>query len=1728
MFHRKRVAEISPVTSSTANVVNDDPHTLPQNYTAWRKVVSSSEVYVLEERGPVRLQSAQQRVRDVIPFTFSEKVFQEQREDSLSKFLMRLFLLLEPSKNRNGLAVVPLVERLSIYGFSLEYAQAEQKGVALHNDALLCIHLLLAFWHPWRRWDELPNGIENKHVTLGVLKFTGPFNREAMFIRLNDRYLYNPDKPLPGITGSSEASRAHAMFEMFGNDSALAAVAAIHTLQVERFGHHFQPPTLIISVTGGARSFDLTPNLASLVETGLKKATKSSNAWVITGGTNCGVMKLTGEILTNHARTVGKYTSPLIGIATWGIIASRYEKLVVPSCNISYEATQSNHLDANHSHLLLVDDGTDNVFGREIAFRGRFEEYAAKGYSCPAITIVVQGGPGTLDTALASIKANHPILVIDGSGQVADLLAYAYNFLHSTKQRHAQHSLVSLKEKTLRQFPHLAQSQTKPKNSQDDGKEDEDEDEVRRFMDKLLHCVQIPALVVVYSEKDGIPFENAILETVFKNQERQQNRAAVAVRTEAEPPRQPRAQKAPSSGHATPSLSVHLRSTQRVAWTEQYEDEDGVDTAVASLPSTQPSERAPREHKQTTTTAEPNMPSNGSSAQIFANMLKQTIFFDRLDRGREQLRNCQPDERKEGLSQGLMVALRHNKPEFVKLFLEHDPELSNLKSASSGNFYDAVKELYFQAAQSSDSYLAKLVKAAGFDPSVVESYAAEKMEQMLLEHTGLSWAHSQPGNVKDLSQEQAALHLFIWAVSVNNFRIAREMWKRCADTIPCALVAAKILHRLKNHHVLRGPHLADERQKMQKIRRKFEALATETLESCYETDSQLARQLLLNPVAVVEDTSTQKPLNILQLSSKCELQSFIAHRATQAVITAEWDQNIHDLFNHWIGVLFAVLFPILILPFKAINYVRRTSDNSNPPKPNYFVRLWHTIYDLYTPPIVKFSLDAASHVILCALFSFVVVVEYNSGIADATNISLSELLIILWVVAVFVDEIRQWVEAKWEYTSSLWNLFDVIILLLFCGGMGVRAFDGARLQIVAKTVMSIVAVLLIVRGIRFYSIFEFLGPKLVMIERMAADVAAFALLLGIFLLAFGVASQSMLHPSRELDRHTLQNVLVRPYFMVYGELFVEEYSAEAGCNSATFFTSCLWRHVPVVPVLMAGYLLIANVLLVNLVIAMFNDTYAAVKVEATELWCTQYLQLLTEYQHKPVFPAPLSLLLLPYTLWCGSQSECCHDSDGDDGDGSKHGRLVPDTRNKMEAFQQNGMRLFWQEKIASSSVDKLDDLDKILDKVRLDLYGLMDQQASLGTLFELYDANTQFTKLADDNSNDHTQLASVYEDSGDQEPAAISGSPLRVQSMVPVAIAASAGPRMKRGATRALAWSARFSRNLAGGTEKDRQYLSYWPDSNGQDTMPHGKPIVRQKLKAKELLVPNLANYNPPEYTVPFSQDLPGVDPLVPTKHMFDDRVRYSKAQHTHRLPESLHERKYHVDEKGYPINPFGRTGLRGRGALYRWGPNHTVDLLITRWRRDDQSNILRRNGKPVAEFIAIKRPEGDWSLPGTFVRDGETELDTAWRLWFTKVLAWEKEPSLNFADQHVEFKDPKVQQEHLAKVQQVRFAKRILKQAFEMDGKPAIKQVSWQMYSWDDRNTDNAWVETTCFHIHDNHHEMTSKIKLVTGENDWAARWTMVTPYWKLWASHAHCLANAAKALDCAFTSIDGDDLSH
>lgn len=87
----------------------------------------------------------------------------------------------------------------------------------------------------------------------------------------------------------------------------------------------------------------------------------------------------------------------------------------------------------------------------------------------------------------------------------------------------------------------------------------------------------------------------------------------------------------------------------------------------------------------------------------------------------------------------------------------------------------------------------------------------------------------------------------------------------------------------------------------------------------------------------------------------------------------------------------------------------------------------------------------------------------------------------------------------------------------------------------------------------------------------------------------------------------------------------------------------------------------------------------------------------------------------------------------------------------------------------------------------------------------------------------------------------------------------------------------------------------------------------------------------------------------------------------------------YILESEGVPRNPAGRTGLKGKGALPRWGPNHYVLFVISRYQKS-RISLSQARGLEVA-LMRIFRTD-QFVLPGDFV-PGEQKYDGVMRVCF-------------------------------------------------------------------------------------------------------------------------------------------------
>ncbi|XP_023188078.1 transient receptor potential cation channel subfamily M member 1-like [Xiphophorus maculatus] len=74
------------------------------------------------------------------------------------------------------------------------------------------------------------------------------------------------------------------------------------------------------------------------------------------------------------------------------------------------------------------------------------------------------------------------------------------------------------------------------------------------------------------------------------------------------------------------------------------------------------------------------------------------------------------------------------------------------------------------------------------------------------------------------------------------------------------------------------------------------------------------------------------------------------------------------------------------------------------------------------------------------------------------------------------------------------------------------------------------------------------------------------------------------------------------------------------------------------PAIMACYLLVANILLVNLLIAVFNNTFFEVKSISNQVWKFQRYQLIMTFHDRPILPPPL--IVFPH-IYIALKRLCC-------------------------------------------------------------------------------------------------------------------------------------------------------------------------------------------------------------------------------------------------------------------------------------------------------------------------------------------------------------------------------------------------------------------------------------------------------------------------------------------------------
>ncbi|XP_065684239.1 transient receptor potential cation channel subfamily M member 1 isoform X1 [Hydra vulgaris] len=928
-----------------------------------------------------------------------------------------------------------------------------------------------------------------------------------------------------------------------------------------------EQPRLLISVTGGAKSFSLSPTLKSQLTIGLAKVAQTPGAWVITGGTNTGVMKQVGEALQGTSKAC-------IGISTWGIITNA-NKLISAGDKfgggVDYQVACSlvqrgAFLDHNHTHHLMVDDGSIGKYGKEIPLRSRLEEYIMKEVHVPSVLMVIEGGPGTLDTVLAALMKEPPlsVVIIVGSGRAADLLAYTYNRVVDID---AVYNVCDklLFNKLLDLLPEL-QSQTKERQMD--------------FYKVVLNCMRKRDFITLFeiSNKNGV--DEAILKALL-------------------------------TGGEELSLYKQLKLTY-------------------------------------------------SLKCKFCNASKSPITY------------CKYNEK--DLNSVMIMALAMNRVDFIKLFLNFGISIQSLLTA------DVLQFLYGYGFKNHHSVFKKLIKDKHYLPATGDyikvmktlcryknhnpaniSLSLKKIQKIIGRACSIFVRNKETDKFIVVNKGQKEFshpykQLFFFALLSNMPELAHYVWgfeEECLLKAFFGIVVNNYLAEKARKHNLPD----DIRINIEKNEFAFRKLCTSLLDQCFKINREKTEKLITN-ISLEFNLHT-----CLNLAVLCDHKEFISHNAVQTILNDVWFGPIKDLGFSRMHYLLAYFCPLYISTFQfkntdhdAVkfneNIVKNeeaysTEKDSNQLIKNIYifndttlkskelteikVPIFKKIWSFYFKvPVVKFMSHLFGYLIFLIFFGYVAML-----IKDTTTPSITEWILVLYIGSLTIEELRQVIHDEaftakrklYNWWSSYWNRLDAAALLVFYLALAFR-FNQKTLP-VAQVLYAIDAGMWVIRLLNVYYVDIALGPYVIMISKMFKDMVNFLLILFVFLLAYGISVISILVP-QEAGFNMIIDVFFHPYFNIYGELFVER---DAQSNVTRFGTPEMNNYSEFFAWILLGcYLLVANVLLLNLLIAIFNNTFEEVQSNADTIWKFERYKLVLEYANRPPLIPPFILLCHIYML----------------------------------------------------------------------------------------------------------------------------------------------------------------------------------------------------------------------------------------------------------------------------------------------------------------------------------------------------------------------------------------------------------------------------------------------------------------------------------------------------------------
>ncbi|XP_076087671.1 transient receptor potential cation channel subfamily M member-like 2 [Mytilus galloprovincialis] len=424
----------------------------------------------------------------------------------------------------------------------------------------------------------------------------------------------------------------------------------------------------------------------------------------------------------------------------------------------------------------------------------------------------------------------------------------------------------------------------------------------------------------------------------------------------------------------------------------------------------------------------------------------------------------------------------------------------------------------------------------------------------------------------------------------------------------------------------------------------FEILACNGVAQMYSNDRVLTQKILTQPVR--EYGCSMK--TVMKISANNELMQFMGTTACQTKLKSIWREHMSILTSREM-ILACIFFPFFIPCIKFV--ANKSRDNNN--YKELFLRIdWlgcrdssegkmyliKALYWFYGAPVTKFWTNLISYLLMLCCFSFFVLTNLHP-ISDG-QLSSMEFCIFFWILTLLLEELRRICQREqrllWHRICSWWtdnwNKFDAVMYIMYLLSVILR-FSMKKDEFVwARMAYSVTLAFFILRTLQFFYVAKNTGPKIIMIGKMMTDLQFFIMIFAVVLVSFGIITQANLYPNSEPTFHYL-------YYVSNGQE-----SSTCTTESSVYRNGTLPRcpeSTAIVPIVLAVYMVLTNLMLLNLLIAMFSNTFQKVQDNAVLIWKFHRYSLVHEYYERPFLAPPLIMMnhlyragYFIYHKWC--------------------------------------------------------------------------------------------------------------------------------------------------------------------------------------------------------------------------------------------------------------------------------------------------------------------------------------------------------------------------------------------------------------------------------------------------------------------------------------------------------------